>query len=163
MYKSFQKTTTLIEKIIYYVIIVIFIVLVFSCNIQVITRALGITAPWTEELARYMAVWLTFLGSAYTFRKKAMVSVEMLIDRLKGRNKQVLQMIILIISIGFSGLMAIIGTRLSMKVAIQNTPVLNLPMYYVYSALPIAGVLMLLFSVEQFYDCVKNLKSEGRR
>jgi TRAP-type C4-dicarboxylate transport system permease small subunit len=162
MYSGFQKVVSLVERFVGRIIIVLFVVMLVSCNIQVITRTIGVSASWTEELARYMAVWMTFLGAAYSYRKKAMVAVEMLIGSLKGRNKFTLELLILSIGIVFICIMTFFGLHLAIKVASQTTPILKVPTSFVYSAVPVAGVLMLLFSADRYYDCISEYKNQGR-
>lgn len=43
--------------------------LVFAVSCQAASRLFGFTAPWTEELARFLFVWTAFLGMATGFRR----------------------------------------------------------------------------------------------
>lgn len=63
-------------------------ILILACFAQICTRIAGVPLSWSEELARYLAVWLTFIGAAYALRKSSLATVEILINKLSGSSKK---------------------------------------------------------------------------
>lgn len=110
---------------------------------QVIFRFV-INSPlaWTEELARYSLVWLTFLGAAYAMSLKAHIGVEFFVDRFSGIGKKILQTVATLISLIFFGLMIFSGYDLVSNTMEQTSPVLDIPMGFVYAAIPVSGLLL---------------------
>ena len=70
---------------------------------NVIARYFFQTAfAWSEELARYVVVWVTFFGISSCARYHTHVGVDLLSNFLKGRAKLVYQALICLISVGLS-------------------------------------------------------------
>lgn len=139
-----QFTTKLAELIMF----VFAVVLILSCFAQICTRLAGVPLPWSEELSRYLAVWLTFIGAAYALRKKSLATVEILYDKLTGSSKKTLYVVISIIVFIFSILLIKYGFDFSMKFMRQTSPAMHIPKGIVYICAPISGVLMLLYQLE---------------
>ena len=83
--------------------------------LQVLTRyVLKIGMPWTDEAARFLFLWSTFLGAAIAQRSNSHIRVSILTDRLKGKVKQIFA----IVGDGINALVSVIiviGTILMMK------------------------------------------------
>ena len=77
---------------------------------NVIARYFFQTAfAWSEELARYVVVWVTFFGISSCARYHTHVGVDLLSNFLKGRAKLVYQALICLISVGLSVYMTYIS------------------------------------------------------
>src|SRR5665648_347312 len=160
MYYALQHINSFIARVILILLFFAFSIIIISCFTQIVTRLLEISAVWTEETARYMAVWMTFLGVAYAFRHKTMIAVEILSDRIDGNSRKILSIFILILSLIFCIVLTIFGFILVLKISGQISPVLHVPMALVYSGLPTAGLLMVLFSIEDIIKWIKILKEK---
>lgn len=103
---------------------------------------LNAPSPWTEELARYLFIWISMIGAAYGVKQQSHFGFEMLVRKLSPRMQTVghyavqLGMAILVFVLIFYGL------RMLKIVSFQITPALQIPMRYVYYSLPVSGVLM---------------------
>lgn len=79
--ETFNKISTSIEKIVDYVVIIAFILLVISCVTQVFTRyVLNNSLPWTEELARYSFMYVNILGAVICVRRKTNARVTAILE-----------------------------------------------------------------------------------
>lgn len=124
------------------VFLVIMVIIVFM---QIISRTFTQSSfPWTEELARYLMIWLTFLGAAFSFQHGAHIGISMFIDKLPKKAAAIVQAIICILCIGLFSVLVVKGYELVGKSANQTSPAMSLPMNYVYWIIPISGVLMIL-------------------
>ncbi len=139
-------------------LIVAVIVLVFDVLWGVFTRkVLGDQAQWSEELARFLLIWISLLGGAVAFGEKAHLGVDYFVGKLApeaGRFMAiVIQLIVLVfaVTIFLVGGLRIVSDNLVMG---QTTPALGLKMGHVYLALPIAGLFIILFAVEQLLEAL---------
>ncbi len=121
---------------------------------QVIVRfvltnfGLNISAPWTEELARYLLVWLIFLGAAVGCRRMQLISLGFVVTgtpALVGAALRYaalalcLMLFWLLIRYGFEFVQVIGRTELS--------PVMQIPKTWVYWAMPVGAALMIVNTI----------------
>ena len=131
-------------------------VLVIDVLWGVFTRyALAEQAKWSEELARFLLVWISLLGGAVAFGEKSHLGVDYFVSKFEPSARKfiaiIAQLIVLFfaVSIFLIGGIKVVAYALNME---QMTPALGWKMGYVYLALPIAGVFMVLFTVEQLLE-----------
>jgi TRAP-type C4-dicarboxylate transport system permease small subunit len=118
---------------------------------QVFSRYfLGAPSSFTDELARYLMIWVGILGAAYVSGRNMHVSIDVLPSRLSSRSQKWLKFIvrILIILFCFFGLV-IGGARLVYitHVLDQYSPALQVPLSVVYLVIPISGLLIIYYKV----------------
>ncbi|ANU11767.1 tripartite AtP-independent periplasmic transporter subunit DctQ [Planococcus antarcticus DSM 14505] len=127
--------------------------------LQVIFRfILNSPLAWTEELARYSLIWLTFLGAAYAMSSKAHIGMEFFVKLFAAPVRQALYSIATFASLLFFLLMVIEGYDLSMQGMSQTSPVLRIPMGMIYMIIPVSGIILLINMASQFS---KDFKSGG--
>lgn len=116
---------------------------------QVATRyLLGDPSPWSEELVRYLLVWLGLLGGAYATGQRAHLAIELLPGRLGPRNRHRLDRTIrLAIGLFAAAVLVVGGGRLvHLSFALgQRSAALGLPLGVVYLALPAAGLATVVY------------------
>lgn len=118
---------------------------------QVIARyAMGTGLSWSEELVRYMCVWIIFLGATCATKDGSQISVTMLDETLKGLPKKVLGIIQGIIAVCYGALLSWIGFTTLEIAKVQKSPNMEIPMNIVYSVIPIAMIIMLIHLVTVF-------------
>jgi len=125
--------------------------LVFCVIWQVISRyVIGKPSTVTDELARYLFMWVALIGAAYTTGQKRHLAIDLLTMKLSGKKKFVNEIIIQLAIAAFSLIVLVYGgTSLALKTLAtgQITPALGLEMGYIYFCLPLSGVLMIFYSV----------------
>jgi len=99
---------------------------------------------WAEEVARYLMVWLTFLGAGPVLRYGGHIAVENLQDSLPPRAAYAVRMLIAALLFGFFGFMVWFGVLYVERAQFQMTPTTQIAMSWVYAAMPIGGVLLIL-------------------
>ena len=117
---------------------------------QVFTRfVLGAPSSFTEELARYLLIWIGVLGAAYCVGQQAHLALELLPEKLKGRRRDVLEMFIQGSVLLFAlGVMVGGGSRLvwvQLQLG-QTSPALGWPLGLVYLVLPLSGLLITFYA-----------------
>lgn len=113
--------------------------------LQVMTRfVINVPLAWTEEIARYLMIYIVFLGSGLAMRHNQHIAIDFLLDVIPHKNKARLQTIILSISAVFCLVLAYYGAQLTLIVVDQSTPTLQYSMAWAYAAIPLGALLMLL-------------------
>ena len=113
---------------------------------QVFTRFVLLDpSSWTEELARYLMIWVGLIGAAYAAGRRMHLSVDLLQSKLTGVRARTLRSIIGGCTLAFA-LVALAGggTRLvwiMLKLG-QTSASLEVPIGYVYLAVPVSGLLI---------------------
>jgi len=144
-----------------YIVSTLFIIMVSLVFLQVLTRfVVNYPISWTEEISRYLMIYIIFLGSALLVRKRAHIAVDFLLEIVKSKAKSILDMIVLIVSIIFFAILLVFGTQLTFIVIGQTTPNLQFSMAWAYAAVPIGGLLMFLNALAVLFEKILNKGNE---
>lgn len=123
---------------------------------QVVCRyALGAPLTWSEELARYMQIWMVMLGSAVMMRKGGHLAIDLVTASLPERIKKATDFIVFVSIIVFFSIVCYQGIFLTINAGRQTSQALNMPMSYVYASLPVGGALILMETVIRFIGFLK--------
>lgn len=138
----------LTRTVVHAVVVIVFATIVVVVFGQVVSRFV-FNAPfsWSEELARYLQVWLIMLGSAACLRKGLHLTVDYAIHSLPQGAKRNLHLLSLAAILFFLGVVFVSGISLIAATLNQRTPALQIPMWVVYLAIPAGSLLMFLESV----------------
>jgi TRAP-type C4-dicarboxylate transport system permease small subunit len=98
---------------------------------------------WVEEVSRYLMIWLTFLGAGLVLRYGGHIGIDALQEAIPGRAAAI-RAVIFVLLLGFFGFMVWIGTRYATLTWAQTTPVLEIPVGFVYAAMPVGFLLLIL-------------------
>ncbi|MGF1874458.1 TRAP transporter small permease [Photobacterium frigidiphilum] len=124
--------------------------LVFCVIWQVISRyVIGKPSTITDELARYLFMWVALVGAAYTTGQKRHLAIDLLTMKLTGKRKLINEIFIQAAIAVFAFIVLIYGgTNLALKTLAtgQVTPALGWEMGYIYFCLPLSGALMIFYS-----------------
>lgn len=112
---------------------------------NVAARYLGGTSlPWSDEVARYTMIWLTFLGGGLALREGAHVAISNAQEALPAPGQRLIRAAILLILFSFFAFMVWVGIDYMNRMAIQKSAALRLPMKWVYAAMPAGFALMIV-------------------
>lgn len=142
----------------------ILMALIFLCaTFQVLNRfMLHLSAPWTEELCRYAFIWIAFLGIANGVKRGTHLNVDLIDGVLPKKAKAVLDVVLDAAFLLLMGYMLKISVDYLTRVARFGTLSvgLKIPMWIVYSILPLFTILTMVRLVEKYVRKLKNRKSE---
>ena len=117
----------------------------------VFTRyAMGNQASWSEELARFLLIWIGILGAAYASGQNMHLAIDLLMPKLTETNQRRLKVLINTLIILFALTVLVIGGARLMyitNVLGQLSPALRVPMYVVYSVMPLSGLLVIYYKI----------------
>lgn len=146
-----------IDKIIGTALSLIMAIMAINVLWQVITRFLEIPSSFTDELARYLMIWLGVLGAAYVSGKKMHVAIDLISSKLSTQGKKKVSILVSGLIAMFSFFALVIGgVRLVYLTLVlgQSSPALQIPLGLVYSIIPISGLLIIYYKLND----IKNIK-----
>jgi TRAP-type transport system small permease protein len=104
---------------------------------------ISFSIPWSEEVARHMMVWLTFLGAGPVLRAGGHIAVENLQDALPRQFAVVVRFVVAALLMSFFVLMVWVGWEYMTRSVHQLTAATQISFAWVYSAIPIGGMLLI--------------------
>ncbi len=102
---------------------------------------------WSEELARYLLVWLSFLGASVAYRRKAHPGIDMLQAKLPATLQKIAAIIVHLASLSLFFIMILFGYRFAHFVRLQISPALYLPKWIIFSIVPVSGCILMLHGI----------------
>lgn len=130
---------------------------------QVFTRfTLRDPSSWTEELARYLMIWVGLIGAAYAAGRRMHLSVDLLPGALTGNRAHTLRIfiesLVLVFALAalFAGGVRLVWVMLKLG---QTSASLQIPLGYVYLAVPISGLLIAWYAILDLTDAIKSLRN----
>lgn len=140
-----------IDKILANFLVIIMAVMVLNVLWQVASRfILGSPSSFTDELARYLMIWVGILGAAYVSGRNMHVAIDVLPTRLSPPVQKRLMFIVRVLIILFCLLAMVVGgSRLVYITYVlgQNSPALQVPLAVVYAVIPISGLLIIYYKL----------------
>jgi len=134
------------------VLATILAVLVTMVLANVIGRyLLGAGITWTDEMARFLVVWLTFLGAVLGLARGAHIGMDIVVSALPALPARALRLFALALMVVFLAAWAWYALELVQRSMTFRTPALGVPRGYVYSVAPASAFLMLLVCLRQFW------------
>jgi len=158
-----------VERILGYFLGLLMFAMVVDVSWQVITRFI-VSQPssYTEEIARYLLVWIGLLGAAYAYRRHAHLGLDIVTSSLTGAKAVVAQKIADTMCLFFAATAMVLGglnlVILTLELN-QLSAALQVKMGYIYAVIPLSGVLIVLFALERIFmqqqDLVAHDTAEG--
>ena len=138
-------TDRVAEKIMIYLMIAMFItVLTQVIHRYIIIKIIRFSLPYTDELARYLLVWIAYLGIALGLKEGSHASFNLMFDKLSFKGQRLLYIIERIMMLYFILVMLVFGWDLLVRISANESPSMRIPMVWVYSA-PWLGSWLILF------------------
>lgn len=143
--------TGLLNRTLAYTLIALTVVMVITVSWQVATRfLLNEPSSYTEELATYLLLWISLLGAAYALRLRAHLGIDIVTSKLSAGGKRTARVIGYVVVALFAFVALVIGGGMLVQVTLelgQRSAAFQVPVGYVYLALPISGLLMVYYAV----------------
>lgn len=98
---------------------------------------------WSDELTRFLLIWISFLGMSVGVRRGAHPGIDSLVRGLSPRTARIVFSCAAVLSLLFFAVMVIYGWVLILRTWPQRSPSMGLRMTVPYLAVPVAGLLMM--------------------
>ncbi len=124
------------------------VLMVIDVFLQVLFRFV-IEKPlsWTEEVSRYLFVWIIWIGSGVVLAEKGHVGIDILVSRFSKEWRRRMEIIIYLLFLVPLSAMAYEGIALANLNMNQPSAALRMPMGIPYAAIPISAILMILNTI----------------
>ncbi|MCE8014848.1 TRAP transporter small permease [Halomonas sp. MCCC 1A17488] len=120
---------------------------------QVFARfVIGKPLFFSDEIARFAMLWLTFIGAGYAYRRGALISVDIVLEYAGKTLGCLLRIAIILCSALFAFIMVKYGLDIVERVSSQTAPSTRISMMWPYLAVPVGGVVILINSVGLLID-----------
>jgi TRAP-type C4-dicarboxylate transport system permease small subunit len=137
-------------------LVIMMTLLVVDVTWQVLTRfVLPQPSSFTEEVARFLLIWMSLLGGAYAFHHNMHLGFDLIVKKFPPAVAKLTYRFCLLL-VAIFAISVLIGGGINLVILTwslgQHSPVMNVPMAYIYLVLPLSGVLFLLYSVDFFFS-----------
>lgn len=152
--KSKNKIINILNHLEEIIVVAMFVAMVLVIFVQVIMRKAGNSLSWSEELGKFLFVWISWLGISIGQREGEHIKITMLVDRLPFRVAQIANIISDIIVIGICAVTFYYGVTL--VISQQSTPYagIKISTSWGYLAVVIGCGLMILRSLVSIKNSV---------
>jgi len=145
-----------IDTILARVLITVLGIMVINVIWQVFSRyVLGSPSSFTDELARYLMIWLGVLGAAYVSGRNMHVAIDILPSRSGNKMQRHLKALVYILIIIFSFFALVVGGLRLVYITYvlgQYSPALQIPLALVYLVLPVSGSLIIYYKLSDLIE-----------
>jgi TRAP-type C4-dicarboxylate transport system permease small subunit len=122
---------------------------------QVVFRyVLSHPLPWSEELARYLMVWVACLAASEAYARGNHVGVTLIVNAVRPRLRKIMILIIHLAVCVLMGVVVYQGFALSLMVGDQLSPAMELSMTWPYMAVPVGAVFIFIQAAALFFKQV---------
>lgn len=133
--------------------------------LQVVSRLMGASLPWTEEMTRNLFVWTVFFGMAVGFRNAEHARVTFFINYFPNSLKKAQTYLYFISSVGFFVILAYLGVRMSLRQYFngETAPATSLPMFLVTLPISMCSIFAIIGIIQSviFDNETRNKIEEG--
>jgi len=118
---------------------------------RLLVRVLPIKVPnWTEELSRYMMIYIAFVGASNGIREWSMVGVDFLLNKFPNKARFAMNLAIRVTILAFWIVIVYLGINIFPKVGIkQFSASMGFPLFYAQLSIIIGGVICALQTIGQ--------------
>jgi TRAP-type C4-dicarboxylate transport system permease small subunit len=103
-----------------------------------------IPISWTEEIAKYLLIWISMIGSAIAVRIGGHMGVGMFVSKLRQRPRTVVTWINQLAIVGFIVILIYLGMKVSIKELHTFGYTTRIPMFWPFLAIPVGGLMILI-------------------
>lgn len=121
-------------------------------------------SSFTDELARFLLIWVGLLGASYVTGKKLHLAIDILPSSLEGRKEKNLSIFINILVSLFAFFVMIWGGINLVYITLileQRSAALGVQLGYIYLVLPLSGLIIIYYSIDNLKKSSKSYLEQG--
>ena len=141
-----EKLSAFLDKITLTTTSILLVLIAVIVNWGVFCRyVLFAPLPWSEQIPKYAMIYMGVLGASVGISRNRHIGFDILVTRLPSMIRKLIIIAGRILVLFFLVVMTIYGVSLALAVGFSsNAPMLPVPMFYLFLAVPIGGVFMIL-------------------
>jgi TRAP-type C4-dicarboxylate transport system permease small subunit len=149
----------LMDKILSVTLSTLMALMVLDVTWQIGTRFLTSSpSSWSEEVARFLLIWIGLLGAAWAYRQRAHLGLSYLIENFDCHTQKKIEIFSYLISATFAILVMIYGGMQLVLLTLelnQLSASLGIKIGYVYMVIPLSGVMITLYALNFMKQIIK--------
>lgn len=150
-----------LDRILAVFLMILMAAIVVDVTWQVLSRFIvGNPSSVTEEIARFLLIWIGLLGAAYAFRTHAHLGLDLVTSQLPMQKRVLAEVASQMVSFLFAALVMVYGgiKLVSLQLELgQTSAALQVRMGYVYMVIPLAGVLICIYAIDNVFSARERL------
>ncbi|WP_053361342.1 TRAP transporter small permease [Bacillus sp. FJAT-27251] len=152
-----SKVKDILDKILISFSTLLLVSMVVLSTWQVLSRyVFNISSPGTEELTRYMLIWFGLMTAAYVFGAKKHIGILFFREKFNPKTQLLIEKATdVIVLVTVAALMVFGGIRIVMLTAAQTAAATGISMGFVYAALPVSGICIILYTIHSLLSYKK--------
>ena len=140
----FRLLSRLVEGLI--ILLAAFIVAIVTTEV-ILRYVFSHSLIFTEELSRYLMVWVVFLGSALAVRDGSHIRIGILVNRLGPKLQRFVSLVAYTLTLVFLIVIALEGIKILPRQLYQMCITIDISLFYFYLAIPVGSVFMIIFLI----------------
>ena len=113
--------------------------------VQVVSRyVFNHSLYWSEEIGRYILIWITFLGASVGVKRFSHIGIDFLYNNSPDKIKKVLDFIVILLGLIFAFILLYYGYKIAYFVRFQKSAALLMPMTIPYLSICVGGFLIFI-------------------
>ncbi|GGD23645.1 TRAP transporter small permease [Flavobacterium orientale] len=151
-----MKFRSKVDKVLEVALITILSIMVLNVLWQVTTRfIMGNPSSFTDELARYLMIWLGVLGAAYVSGKNMHVAIDILPQQFSLETQKKFKFVVFSMVILFAFFAFFIGGLRLVYITYtlnQYSPGMQMPLAAIYFVIPLSGLLIVYYKISDILN-----------
>jgi TRAP-type C4-dicarboxylate transport system permease small subunit len=154
----FRRLTFLYGRLLDFLLVASVAILVFPVSLQIFSRFTQLIPAyiWTEEMARFLFVWMIMIGANVGVRDGAHFTVDVF-PRLGPRGEAAMALVSGVFVLAFALVFLVWGIEFTQFAMNRISELAELPLWLIHIAWPITGATWLVFQGERMYDALRVL------
>jgi TRAP-type C4-dicarboxylate transport system permease small subunit len=151
-----------IDRVLAIFLMLLMAAIVIDVSWQVLSRFIvGKPSSFTEEVARFLLIWIGILGAAYAFRTHAHLGLDLITNKLPFEKRVRADLVVQLICFAFAASVMVYGginlVHLQLELG-QTSAALQIKMGYIYLVIPLAGLLICIYAIDNIFNSRERLK-----
>lgn len=160
MLQTYERFLEMVSLVVKWAMLAMASVIFVVICLAVFTRyALNLVPSWSEEIPRYMLVWITYLGAALCVHYQEHISLDIFFTMLPVRLQRLGRLVLNLMVGAVGAIMVVYGIDLVRQFGedwMESIPVSN---FWLYLAMPTSGLLIVLYVLLQVWRGILGLNT----
>jgi TRAP-type C4-dicarboxylate transport system permease small subunit len=155
---AWRRITAAYAAVLNWLLVLTVAVLIIPVTMQILSRYTHLIPPyiWTEELARFVFIWMIMIGAMIGVRESTHFDIDIW-PRLSARKNAALRLVSNVLTLVFALVFVWSGYEFTAFALYRISELAELPLWVIHIAWPITGLTWIVFLGEQFVDNIRIL------